>query len=72
LLARPNLKTSLAVLAQLRDVGFTGEVVATAKFEDEAEKLRAGPVPRLCSIFTPKQVRASRPMFSESIPQQAE
>lgn len=52
LLALPNLNTNLAVLAQLRDAGFTGEVAATAKFEDEAETLREAGASTVFNVYT--------------------
>ena len=52
MLALPNLNTDLAVLAQLKRVGFTGKVAATAKFQDEADALTQAGATTVFNIYT--------------------
>jgi predicted Kef-type K+ transport protein len=52
MLALPNLNTDLAVLAQLKAVGFTGKVAAMAKFQDEADALTLAGVTTVFNIYT--------------------
>ena len=40
MLALPKISTNLAVLEQLKDSAFTGDIAATAKFQDEVEVLK--------------------------------
>lgn len=52
MLALPNLNTDLAVLAQLKAAGFTGQVAATAKFQDEADRLLEAGATTVFNIYT--------------------
>jgi glutathione-regulated potassium-efflux system ancillary protein KefC len=52
MLALPNLNAGLAVLAQLKAVGFTGKVAAMAKFQDEADALTRAGVTTVFNIYT--------------------
>ena len=52
MLALPKLATSVAVLKQLRNVGFDGRIAATARFADEVPKLEAAGAHTVFNIYT--------------------
>ena len=51
MLALPNLASSLAVLDELRAVSFTGRVAATARFQDEVERLEQAGASTVFNIY---------------------
>ncbi|MGJ8663517.1 MAG: cation:proton antiporter domain-containing protein [Marinicella sp.] len=52
LLTLPKFTTSMAVIEQLHESGFAGEIAATAKFPDEIEILNAAGVDTVFNMFT--------------------
>lgn len=51
LLTLPQFSTSMAVIEQLHESGFRGEIAATAKFPDEIEKLNAAGVDTVFNMY---------------------
>lgn len=52
MLALPKLATSIAVLRQLKDVGFDGRIAAIARFPDEVGKLEFAGADTVFNIYT--------------------
>ena len=52
MLTLPKFNTTLAVLGQLRAASFHGQIAATVKFPDQAEKLKQKGVMTVSNIFT--------------------
>ncbi len=52
MLALPKLSTSLAVLHEIKSSGFSGEIAATAKFSDEADRLTDAGASTVFNIYT--------------------
>ena len=52
MLALPKLRTSLAVLEQLKTTSFTGHIAATARFPDEVQALELAGAATVFNIYT--------------------
>ncbi len=52
MLALPRLSTALDVLEQLKTAGFTGEIAAMAKFEDEEEALKQAGATTVFNVYS--------------------
>lgn len=52
MLTLPKLATSLAVLHQLRNSGYTGPVASVARYPDEIPRLEAGGASLVFNIYT--------------------
>ena len=52
MLSLPKVSTLLAVLAQLKECGFDGEVAVTARFDDEVEQLMAAGATTVFNVYT--------------------
>lgn len=52
MLSLPNLATNLAVLEQLKELGFKGQVAATVKFSDQADFLKKAGADSVYNIYS--------------------
>ena len=52
MLALPNLRANLDVLAQLQEISFAGRIAATAKFPDEMTRLKESGATSVFNIYT--------------------
>ncbi len=52
MLALPRLSATLEVLHELKAINFKGQVVVTAKFEDEVEQLKAAGATSVFNVYT--------------------
>ncbi|MFT5442136.1 MAG: glutathione-regulated potassium-efflux system ancillary protein KefC [Myxococcota bacterium] len=52
MLALPNLRANMDALEQLREISFTGQIAATAKYPDDEELLRQSGATAVFNIYT--------------------
>jgi glutathione-regulated potassium-efflux system ancillary protein KefC len=52
MLTLPNLESNLSALARLREIYFSGRIAATAKYQDDAQRLREAGATAVFNIYT--------------------
>ena len=70
MLALPNQRSGLDVLAQLRAIDFSGRVAATARYADEAEALRQAGATAVFNVYTEAGTGFADHVYSQGVTHQ--